>query len=163
MTDATAASTTASILTSVALPAATAAAGLFSYACYQAAAYLSAKTKNEFISRVVGAAGRVAGDISDKLAALPPGSNYQQIRDTAVQIGVADVKARVGDAVKKTGVDDASLAGVISGELGKLNALSPTPNPLQGSAVAPPTNGSVLSDADIRRLAQAVVKLPPTP
>ncbi len=124
------------VMNLIAVPLAAVALGLLSWALARASAWLSAKTKSELLGRVVRGAATIAGDISDKLAALPPGTSIAAARATAINQGVSDLKATVPVALGKLQLPDGVLQTLISGELGKINALNPT-MPAAIPAVAP--------------------------
>ena len=107
------------------LPLAAAATGALSIGCVYAASYLNEKTHASRMSRVVGAIGRIAGDISQTLQAMPPSADPQAIKAAAIAKGISDIQARLPDTLKAVGADSDILRGMISGELGKLLASSP--------------------------------------
>jgi hypothetical protein len=117
------------VLNLVAVPFAAVALGTVSWALSRAAVWLSAKTKSELLGRVVKGASTIAGDISDKLAALPPGASIAAARAVAIDQGVTDLKAAVPVALAKLQLPDGVLQTIVSGELGKINAANPTMPP----------------------------------
>ena len=114
---------------------------VITWASGRAAAYLRAKTgtekemaHNARLARLADGIGRIAGDVAGKLQGLPPGSNLAAVKAEAISAGVADAKTRFADTITSLGgASDATLAGMIAGEVGKLTAPAAT-----AAAVAAP-------------------------
>lgn len=87
--------------------------------------WLREKTKNERLARVVDFAGRIAGDIHDTVQDLPPGSDLATVKAEAIGVGIKDLRSRAeGTIANLGGASDATLTGIIKGELGKLRAVA---------------------------------------
>jgi hypothetical protein len=115
--------TTADILNLVALPVATLAMAAAGWACTRIATYFREKAHNERLARLVDGIGRIAGDVAGKLQTLPPGASFAVVKAAAIDTGVADAKARFAETIVGLGgATDATLAGMIAGEVGKLTA-----------------------------------------
>lgn len=107
----------------LALPVGILAMAAVTWASAHAAAYFREKTHNERLARLADGIGRIAGDIAGKLQGLPAGSTLNQVKAVAIAAGVADAKERfAGTIANLGGASDATLAGMVAGELGKLTA-----------------------------------------
>jgi hypothetical protein len=95
--------TSADALDLVALPCALIVTAAFAWVCAHGATYLRTRTHNERLARVVEGAGRIAGDIADRLNDLPAGSNIANIKATAVRTGVSDLRATFEPTIEKLG------------------------------------------------------------
>jgi hypothetical protein len=72
------------------------------------------------LARIVGAAGRVAGSISEQLSALTPGVDPEAVKKALVAAGVDKLRTEFRQSAKVVGATDDKLAGIIEGELGKI-------------------------------------------
>lgn len=116
------------IINALAVPAGLFITAFLSWALKEGAIYLRERTKTLRGARVADYAGRIAGEIHDKIAELPPGSNLAAVKKIAIETGVADLKERAGATIIKLGgASDETLTGIVRGEVGKLAAASPSP------------------------------------
>lgn len=116
------------VLNSLAVPAGLVVSALASWVLTMLAGWLREKSKNERMARVADIAGRIAGEIHDKVAALPPGSNLAAVKQAAISTGVEDLRTRAGETIVALGgASDETLTGIVRGEVGKLAAASPPP------------------------------------
>lgn len=119
---------TTDIINSLAVPAGLVVSALASWVLTMLAGWIREKSKNERMARVADIAGRIAGEIHDKVAALPPGSNLAEVKKAAIEIGVEDLKARAKETIVALGgASEETLTGIVRGEVGKLAAASPPP------------------------------------
>jgi hypothetical protein len=109
-----------------AVPIALVLSTLASWVLGHAAVYLRERTHNELVARVVGGAGRLAANIHDTLACLPPAGHGdgQAVKAAMISGAVTMLHERMPETIEKLGVSDKTLAGIISGEFGKLAAVS---------------------------------------
>lgn len=82
--------------------------------------FLAEKTHNERLGRIVGAAGRLAGDTADALSKLPAGSNLDAVKAQMFGSAVAQIKTEFARSVKGVGGDDTKLLNIVQGEFNKL-------------------------------------------
>lgn len=94
--------------------------GLVGWGCAVLAAYCRVRLHNERLARIVEAAGRCAGRISDALRMQPPGANLVALRSAAVAEAVAALRTEFAQSAAKVGATDDKLAGIVLGELGRL-------------------------------------------
>ena len=136
------------------LPLAAAATAALSVVCTYGATYLAERTHSSRMARVVDAMGRIAGDISLTLQAMPPSSDLTAIKAAALARGLTDLRARLPDTLKAVGATDGTLAGMLSGELGKVMTMAPVsavvPAPIAAviTAVAPVVVPAVIQVAE---------------
>lgn len=120
--------TLSDVLNGLAVPAGLVVSALASWVLTMLAGWLREKSKNERMARVADIAGRIAGEIHDKVAALPPGSNLAAVKQAAISTGVEDLRTRAGETIVALGgASDETLTGIVRGEVGKLAAASPPP------------------------------------
>lgn len=116
------------IINALAVPAGLVVSALLSWVLALLASWLREKAKNERMARIADIAGRIAGEIHDKIATLPPGSNLAEIKQEAIKIGVDDLKTRAKETIVALGgASEETLTGIVRGEVGKLAAASPSP------------------------------------
>lgn len=137
------------VLNSLAVPAGLVVSALASWVLTMLAGWLREKSKNERMARVADIAGRIAGEIHDKVAALPPGSNLAAVKQAAISTGVEDLRTRAGETIIALGgASDETLTGIVRGEVGKLAAASPPPVLVPVPAdIAITTTGTIPADA----------------
>jgi hypothetical protein len=111
----------------LALPAGICTLGCVGWVSAHAAAYLRERTHNERLARLADGVARIAGEVQGKLLAMPPGSDLAAVKATALAAGISDARVRFETTIASLGgTDDADLAGMIAGELGKLTASAAT-------------------------------------
>jgi hypothetical protein len=122
--------TLAEALDLMALPCGLVATAAFSWVCIHLATYLRTKTHNERLARIVDGAGRVAGDIADRLNDLPAGSNLQTVKEKAISTGISDLRDTFAPTIAK-------LGGASNGELSRIirDALQEDLKPVAPSVV----------------------------
>lgn len=137
------------IINALAVPAGLFITAFLSWALKEGAIYLRERTKTLRGARVADYAGRIAGEIHDKIAMLPPGSDLAAVKKIAIETGVADLKERTGATIIALGgASDETLTGIIRGEFGKLAAVSPPPVLVPVPAdIAITTTGTIPADA----------------
>lgn len=96
--------------------------GQVSLALAMWAAKLNREAKDSALAKLVGACSRVAGRINDMLGGVPLDMDRRALQAATVAEGVAALRAEFADSIRKVGGNDDKLAGIIVGELGKLQS-----------------------------------------
>ena len=94
---------------------------LFGSALTRAAAYMRER-HDSALARVIGFAGRVAGEASVALRNAPAGTDPGIVTESAIAAGVKEAKREFGPSLSIIGGDDEKLLAMIRRELGKLQA-----------------------------------------
>jgi hypothetical protein len=119
--------TAAQLLDLLALPVGLILSALASWVLTLAAVYLRERTTNARLSRLCGALGRIAGTVHDTLATLPATANAANVKARLIEAGVNTAKSNVAGTIAALGASDATLDGMLRGEVGKLSAIAATP------------------------------------
>jgi hypothetical protein len=82
--------------------------------------FLTVHTHNAQLGRIVGMAGRIAGEISDTLATLPAGASTADIKAKLLASGVAEIKGEMDGSVAAIGMSNPQLLTMITREMAKL-------------------------------------------
>jgi crotonobetainyl-CoA:carnitine CoA-transferase CaiB-like acyl-CoA transferase len=107
----------------VAIPCATIALAVFATYAGPLGAYLAERTHNERWNAIAVAAGRIAADISQQLAAVPAGQSVALTKAMLISNAVTELKAVYGGPAGKialTGATDPQLVALVSREVAKL-------------------------------------------
>lgn len=104
--------------------------------CTDVAAYLTDR-HNAGLARIVGMAGREAAGVAVDLAALPPGASATDLKAKLIRSAADHIMSEMGASAWWSNADADRVAGIVQGELNKLQAPQ-TAIPL--TADAPPSS-----------------------